>query len=431
MAVTVDESSPELNVSAPRAPRVLANSEFRGLAIAQVTSECGDQVAAIAMSLLVYGRSRSPLLAAATYAVTYVPWVLGALWLSPLVDRFPRRLVMQVCDLGRALVIGVLAVAASVRGMPIAVLIGLILLSSLFSPPFATARTAVLPDIFTEAPSYVRAVAAGRILQQIDQVLGFAIGGAVVAGVTPRGALALDAATFLVSYVLITTQLRPRPSALAGALPSVWAMMRNAMPDLGIVLRHPARRALLLFSASSLLFLIAPDSLAVPYARQHGHGAVAAGILAAAQPCGVALGAWLFIKFVRPPLQARLLLPLAACGALMLTATAAVPPVWLAGLLWGLSGVCQAFMVTTIAAYNVVTDRSMRGRANGLAAASISITQGVGFLLWGSVAQWQGSAAGVAWAGVAGLLIVSLVRYAWPTDVIAQVWQRLAGAQER
>ena len=57
-----------------------------------------DQIAAIAISLLVYGRSNSPFLAAATYAVTYVPWVFGSIVLSPLADRFSRRSVMLTCD---------------------------------------------------------------------------------------------------------------------------------------------------------------------------------------------------------------------------------------------------------------------------------------------------------------------------------------------
>jgi hypothetical protein len=414
---------------------VLANAEFRGLALAQFTSECGDQIAAIAISLLVYGRSNSPFLAAATYAVSYLPWVLGSMFLAPLVDRYPRRAVMLVCDSGRAVVIGVLALVSMVHGVSILVLIALVLFSSFFSPPFASARGATIPDIFDGGPSYVSAVAVGRILQQVDQVFGFALGGVVVAAVTPRGALALDAGTFVVSFLLVLTHIRYRPPALSGprlALPAVLrSLVRNAVPDLAIVWRHPARRALLTFSSFALLFLIAPDSLAVPYARQHGHGAVAAGILAASQPFGIALGAWLFIRFVPIRRQARALLPLGVVGAVSLSLTALVPPVWLACVFWACSGLSQCFLVATIAAYNVVTERALRGRANGMAAASIAVTQGLGFLMWGGVADWEGAAAGVALAGVAGLAIMTIARYVWPYDVIDEAWHKLAGAQEQ
>ncbi len=409
---------------------VLRNREFRGVVMAQATSECGDQIAAIAISLLVYGRSNSPFLAAATYAVTYVPWVFGSIVLSPLADRFPRRNVMLTCDAGRAVVISLLALASFVHGMPIGALIALVLLSSFFSPPFSSARGATLPDIFESGSRYVRAVAISRILQQVDQVFGFALGGLVVAAVTPRGALALDALTFVASYGLIHTHLSLRPPADGRGRPTISSLLRGAIPDLAIVWRHPARRALLMFSAFSLIFLIAPDSLAVAYARQHGHGAVVAGILAASQPLGVALGAWAFIRFVPVQRQGRYLLPLGVVGATCLILTCVVPPIGVLCVLWVGSGLAQAFLVATIAAYNVVTERALRGRANGLAAATIAVTQGVGFLLWGAVAEWRGAAAGVAWAGITGLLIMAVARYLWPNEVIDGAWARLASAHD-
>ena len=439
MAVTIGGAQPTgaattstTHASAVSVSGVLANREFRGLSLAQFTSECGDQIAAIAISLLVYGRSNSPFLAAATYAVTYLPWVLGALFLSPLTDRYPRRTAMLICDGARAVIIGLLAIATMVEGVPIVALIGLVLVSSLFSPLFSSARGATIPDIFTGGPRYVRAVAVGRILQQVDQVFGFALGGVIVAAVTPRGALAIDACTFVVSFLLVLTHLRHRPAAMTGPRPrlSVTTMVRNVKPDLAIVWQHPARRVLLAFSAATLIFLIAPDSLAVPYARQHGHGAVAAGVLAASQPFGVAVGAWLFIRFVPVRWQGRCLLPFGVVSAIAMILTAAVPPVWLAAVLWACSGLAQSSLVSTIAAYNIVTDRAHRGRANGMASATIAVTQGLGFLVWGGIAEWRGAAAGVAWAGVVGLLIVSLLRYAWPHDVVDRAWDRLARAQE-
>ena len=433
MAVTVNEGRTGASVIVEPSPprvRVLGNREFRGLTLAQFTSECGDQIAAIAISLLVYGRSNSPLLAAATYAVTYVPWVVGSMLLSPLTDRYPRRLAMLVCDACRAVVIGILALMSTIHSAPIGLLIALVLVSSFFSPPFASARGATLPDLFETGPPYVRAVAISRIMQQVDQVFGFALGGLVVAAVSPQGALGIDAVSFVLSFVLLATHLRERPVADARPLRPM-AMLRQVGPDLAIVWKHPVRRTLLGFTAASLLFLIAPDGLAVVYSRQHGHGAVAAGILAASQPCGIALGAWLFIKFVPTRSQSRYLLPLGTLGAAILALTALVPPVWLTCLLWMASGMCQCFVVATIAAYNVVTERSIRGRANGLAAASIAVTQGLGFVLWGTVADFGGAAAGVAFAGIAGLVVIAVARYLWPYDVIDDAWARLAGAQER
>jgi len=409
--------------------RALVNPEFRGLATAQVISECGDQIAAIALSYLVYTRSNSPFLAAATYAVTYIPWVLGSILLSPLVDRLARKRVMVVCDIGRAVTVGVLSLATTVHHMPIPVLIALVLISSCFSTPYNAARGASLPDIFEGDPGYVGAVAIGRILQQIDAVFGFALGGVIVAAVSPPAALGIDAGTFLVSCVITIVAVKDRPPAIVGGWPSVRSIFVDVGPNFVLVLGNKTRRAMLLLAGAALLFLIAPESLAVAYARQHGHGAVAAGLLTASQPLGIAVGAWLFIKYVPPRRQGQLLLPLAGCGAAVLAFTALVPPLWLACVLWGLAGVMQCFLVTTIAAYNVATDRMLRGRANGIASAIIAVSQGLGFLIWGAVGEWRGAAAAVAWAGVAGLLIMSLVRFSWPYDDIEAAWDNLDAAQ--
>ena len=83
-------------VSSSPAPRpsyrsVFAVAEFRALWLSYVLSAGGDRLALVAMTLLVYARSKSPLLAAITFASGFVPYLLGGLFLSGLADRLPRR----------------------------------------------------------------------------------------------------------------------------------------------------------------------------------------------------------------------------------------------------------------------------------------------------------------------------------------------------
>lgn len=74
---------------------MFAVREFRALWSSQIFSVIGDRLALVALTILVFDRSHSPLLTAVAYASGYVPWVIGAL-LSGLADRFPRRDVMVV-----------------------------------------------------------------------------------------------------------------------------------------------------------------------------------------------------------------------------------------------------------------------------------------------------------------------------------------------
>ena len=100
---------------------VFAVAEFRALWAAQVLSVGGDQLARVALTVLVYAHTGSALLAAVAYAASIAPQFLGGLLLSGLADRWPRRSVMIVCDLARA----PLAALMAVPGMPTGALIGL------------------------------------------------------------------------------------------------------------------------------------------------------------------------------------------------------------------------------------------------------------------------------------------------------------------
>src|SRR5690349_16752503 len=83
--------------------------EYRHLFAANVLSLIGDQLAAVALAFLVLASSHSPALAAASFASTYLAWIVGGPVLSSLADRLPRRAVLVTCDLVRAAVFLLLA----------------------------------------------------------------------------------------------------------------------------------------------------------------------------------------------------------------------------------------------------------------------------------------------------------------------------------
>jgi len=108
----------------PRATfrEVFAVREFRVLWSSVVLSTAGDRLALVALTLLVYDRTKSPLLAAAVFAVGYLPWVIGGLFLAELADRRSRRSVMVFCDAARAVLVG----AMVIPGVPIGALVALL-----------------------------------------------------------------------------------------------------------------------------------------------------------------------------------------------------------------------------------------------------------------------------------------------------------------
>src|SRR5438045_9244249 len=106
---------------------VLGVAEFRALFAAQLVSVTGDQLARVALSILVYDRTNSPGWAALTYALTFLPDLVGGPLLSGLADRYPPRTVMAAADVLRAVAVTVMAipvlalppVAALLAGVPL------------------------------------------------------------------------------------------------------------------------------------------------------------------------------------------------------------------------------------------------------------------------------------------------------------------------
>ena len=122
---------------------MFAVAEFRALWAAQLLSVIGDQLARVALTVLVYDRTRSALLAAVTFVASIVPTFIGGVTLAWLADRYPRRRVMIACDLIRCALVLVMAIP----GVPLAGLVTLLFLVTLVGAPFTSARAAIYPDV--------------------------------------------------------------------------------------------------------------------------------------------------------------------------------------------------------------------------------------------------------------------------------------------
>jgi MFS family permease len=187
---------------------VLRVREFRWLSVAQALSCLGDQFAQVAIALLVYDRTGSPLLTATVYALTYLPPIVGGPLLSGLADLLPRRRVMASCDLIRMATVGLMAVS----GVPFWALCALLFSTVLLGTPFFSARAALLPDILP-ARHLVTGSAVANTIHQATQIVGFVAGAGVVAAIGANRTLALDALSFGISALVTLAAIRPRPAA--------------------------------------------------------------------------------------------------------------------------------------------------------------------------------------------------------------------------
>lgn len=394
---------------------VLAHPEFRAMWAAQLLSLAGDQLARVAMTLLVYDRTRSPLLTALTYAVTFLPWILGGIGLSGLADRLPRREVMIAADVARMVLVTVMAVLSAVTASAagLLIMVGLLFLVTLLDSPFKSARSALVADIFTGA-KYTLATAVNQIIVQTGIVAGFALGGVVVEVAGARSALIADAATFAVSAVLLAAWVRRRPAAASAGGTPAGSNLSAIAAGVRLVF-HDRRLRTLMLLGWLVAFYAAPMSLAAPYAAHFRELplAVATGLVFAGIPLGTAVGAAWLSRFVSPAWQRRLLGPLAVAACSLLMAFWSSPGFAASLILLTAVGAGASYQVVANAAFVTAVPADRRGQAFGLANGGMQVMQGVWFITAGAIASQAGPAVSIGLSGGLGALVAASLAISW------------------
>ena len=391
---------------------VLQVREFRWVWLAGLQSLLGDQLARVALSVLVFDRTHSGALTATVYALTFLPALLGTP-LGVLADRLPRRSLLVGGDLIRA----VLLAAMALPGMPLGALICLLVAVVLVGCPWKAAESALVADMLA-GEGYALGTSLRLATGQGAQLIGFAVGGVAVAAIGARSALAVNALTFALSALVLRIALSYRP-AVQGR--EVAASERDDWRAGFRVVLHDPRLRLMVGYAWLAGAFVAPEGLAAPYAQELGGGAQAVGLLLAAAPTGALIGALLFVRLV--PVGTRMrVTPLLAVGCgLPLIACAAHPGLTVSLVLWGLSGLGMTYQVQVMTEFVTAAPVRLRGQAIAFASSGLLAAQGVGLILAGLVAKLSSTTIAVATAGLFGsacalVLAVSSARRRGPVE---------------
>lgn len=381
---------------------VFANGEFRALWFAELVSSAGDQIARVALSVLVLDRTGSPALAALAFALTFLPALVGTL-LTGLADRHQRREIMVLSDLARAAPMAVM----SIPGLPLVLMFPLLFLTQMLGSPSTAARSALLADVL---PGDQLTVGQGlrSMVGQIAQIGGFAVGGTLTFVLTPYGALAANAASFLGSAVIIRLCVRRRPAPRGGhARLSMWTSTTQ-----GARLVWANRELRTLIGLVWMIGLpVAAEGLAVPYATSLTSAPGAPGWLLAANPAGAVVGAFVLTK-LPPALRLRLMGPLAACSGAPLIVCVITPNIVISCVLFALSGMAAAYMVVAPATFIQRSPQETRGQLSGLMSSGSIAAQGICIGLAGMAATGLGPAGGIAVAGAATVVVGTLLSLA-------------------
>jgi MFS family permease len=403
---------------------VLASGEYRALYLASALSWFGDYVARAAITALVYQRTGSVAASAATFAISYVPWLGFGPILAALAERLPYRQTMVVADLARMVLVALVAIP----GMPIWAMIVLLFLTSLGNPPFDASRSALLAKVLT-GDRYVVGMTLQTTSHQAAQIAGY-LSGAGLAAVNAQVALLLNAATFGVSALLIIFQIRPRPAALAKE--DRTHLLRETADGLRLVFTAPLLRGVAIVVFLTALFAVVPEGLAAAWAASLADGDDSAGWVQGAimisNPVGFIVGGLVVGRFLGPKRRQRLVSVFAVAVPASLAPALFDLPV--AGVLV-LSFLCGAATASVIPATNGLFVQALpnayRARAFGVMKSGIQVLQGLGVFVTGFLADRFALHTVVGVWGLFGIALMAVAILTWPNA--EQISAEIARAQ--
>jgi MFS family permease len=385
---------------------VFAVREFRALWFSEVLSVAGDRLALVALTLLTFYHTRSPLLTAIVYAAGYLPWVIGGLFLAGVADRRPRRSVMVVCDVVRAVLVAIMVIPV----LPLGVLVALLFAATMFAPPFESARAAITPDIL-QGERYALGTAVIQSTFLAGQTVGAVGGGFAVAFLGVRPALVIDAATFVVSALFIGLGTRARPAAARPEIvqSSPLARMRDGF---GLLFGDQALRTLLLLGWLVVFYTI-PEGVAAPYAAKLGGGSIATGLVLASTVFSTTIATPLFTRFVRPRRRLAWMGPLAVLTCATLVLTALRPGLAASLVIFSLSAAFGVYQIAANTAFVVRVPNERRAQAFGIANMGVIVGQGAAFVAAGAAAEVVAPAVVIAVGGGIGAIVGLVLTLRW------------------
>ena len=232
------------------------HADFLKLWAGQTVSVFGSLVTRFALPLVaVLTLEATPFQVALVSALEVAPGLLVGLFAGVWVDRLPRRPILIATDLGRALLLG---------SVPLAALLGALRIEQLYVVAFGTSLLSLFFEVAYRSylPSLVRReelVEGNSKLQasgSVAEVAGFGLAGLLVQLLTAPIAILVDALTFVVSAVALLLIRRAEPPPVseehAGAEQGVW---REIGQGLATLWRLPAVRAIAGATATELFFI--------------------------------------------------------------------------------------------------------------------------------------------------------------------------------
>jgi predicted MFS family arabinose efflux permease len=367
--------------------------EFTPLFVTWSAYLAGATVSGLALGVYVYAATGSPLLAALAMFGPSLAQIAGASFLLSAADRVPPRAVLTLTTL----VTGLGTLVQAIPGLPLGAIFAITLAIGLMAPLAGGARFGLVHEILPE-DGFLLGRSVLNMANGVIQVVGFAIGGALVTVLSPRGTLVAGAALYLAAAAGTRLCLRRRPPRVTGR-PSV----RETWRVNGLLWSSAPRRYVYLALWVPNGLVVGCEALFVSYSPRH------AGLMYAFTALGMLAGDTLAGRFTSPALRQRLSPWLRLLLAVPYLSFAFAPAFPVAVAAASVASVGYSASLLLQERLMTLTPHELSGHALGLQGSGTQAMQGVGAALAGVAAQWTTPAGGIVIMALASVAVTLLL----------------------
>jgi MFS family permease len=364
------------------------NDSLRRLLIGEFISGIGDWLYLVAILVVVYAETDSPVLLGVLGAARILPYIVLSVPAGIVADRYDRRLVLLVTDVARGVLMLVLA-GLVVIDAPVAAIVALAVAATCFSSFFGPAISALVPTLVDES-DLGPANSAWATLDNVAYIVGPALAGVLIAAGGLGLAFLLNAVSFgVVALVLVrlraeeppVVEAAPHPDRLGHEAPRMsWRELFRSIAGPWVL---DAATSFVGGGLGVLTVILAVDVLR---AGEAGTGYLNAATGVGGILAGLVAGSLLARRLAVPMVVGA---AVSAGGAVWLAFADDIVSAMIAiGLAVG--GVLLLDIVNTTVVQRAVVDR-LRGRAMGLLQTSSAVWMSAGSLLMPIGAGWLGA----------------------------------------
>lgn len=272
-----------------------------GWLAAETISLVGTRISMLALPWFVLETTGSPARAGLIALFEMTPLVLSKIFGGPIIDRIGPRRVAIACDLGSAVVVGLIPLLYAAGLLHFPILLALVALAGALRGPGDAAKSAMIPQLVeTAGVPTERATGLHSFVERTASMLGAAAAGLLIGLVGATDAIVIDAASFALGALVLAattsglTRLHdPEPAESAqqptpyrAQLAEGWHFLRRDRVLLGIAFMV-ALTNLIDLAWSSVLMPVwgqqhaGPETIGLLFATFSGFSAVGSAVAAA------------------------------------------------------------------------------------------------------------------------------------------------------